>query len=211
VPGTLAGMQLALDRYGTLPFAAAVKPALRYAREGFEIGTGLANNIRTAHAHLAADPEAARLLLDKGEPLKAGTLLRNPGLADLLQSLAEAGSVEPFYKGEIARRIAEAFRKNGGLVTAADLEAYRAREVEPLELSWRGRTSRPAPLTAGGATVLEALKIIEALGEDAEGDKPRAARARLEALRLAWDDRLRLLGDPEKAEVPLERLLSAEH
>jgi gamma-glutamyltranspeptidase/glutathione hydrolase len=210
VPGTMAGLHLALEKYGTRPFAAVVKPALRYARDGFEISAGLATTIRNARTHLAADPEGARLLLDKaGEPLKAGTLLRNPGLADLLQSLAEAGSVEPFYRGPIARRIAEAFKANGGLVTVADLEAYRAREVEPLELSWRGRTIRTAPLTAGGATVLEALGVIQALDEDAAGQGVRPARARLEALRLAWADRLTLLGDPEKAEVPLERLLSA--
>jgi gamma-glutamyltranspeptidase/glutathione hydrolase len=206
VPGTLAGLQLALDKHGSRTFAALVRPALRLARDGFEVGAGLAAAIKAARPQLADDPEAARLFLDRGEPLKAGGVLRNPDLADLLQALAEGGTAELFYRGAPARRVADAFRKNGGLVTVADLEAYRARVVEPLGFSWRGRSIRTAPLTAGGATVLQALAAVEALGEDA-----LAARARLEALRVAWDDRLRLLGDPDKADVPLERLLSPAH
>ncbi|HXG10132.1 MAG TPA: gamma-glutamyltransferase [Gemmataceae bacterium] len=209
VPGTLAGLQLALDRYGTQPFAKLVQPAIRYAREGFEVSAGLANAIRAAQAQFRQDPGSARLFLNKGEPLKPGSTFRNPDLADLLQSLAERKSVEPFYRGDIARRIAAAFRKHGGLVTEKDLAAYQAREVEPLEFSWRGIQVRTAPLTAGGATVLEALAILKALGWEAfPTHDPKALHARLEALRIAWDDRLRLLGDPDQVKVPLERLLS---
>jgi gamma-glutamyltranspeptidase/glutathione hydrolase len=212
VPGTLAGLQLALDRYGTRPFREAVRPAIRHARNGFPVSTGLANAIRGARTQLAQEPAAARLLLDGGEPLKAGTTYRNPDLADLLTALAEQNSVESFYRGAIARQIAAAFRKHGGLVTEDDLAAYRAREVAPLRFEWRGATIATAPLTAGGATVLEALAVLAALGWDKlSADDPRTAHARLEALRLAWHDRLAYFGDPDKAEVPLDRLLSPEH
>jgi gamma-glutamyltranspeptidase / glutathione hydrolase len=209
VPGTLAGLQLALDRHGTRPLAQLVRPALAYARDGFPVSPGLARALRAAQAQLRQDPASARLFLHKGEPLPAGSTLRNPDLADLLQALAEAKTVEPFYRGEVARRIAAAFRKHGGLVTADDLAAYRAHAVEPLRLAWREATVYTAPLTAGGLTALQALATLKALRwETWPAREPRALRAPLEALRLAWGDRLRLLGDPERAKVPSERLLS---
>jgi gamma-glutamyltranspeptidase/glutathione hydrolase len=212
VPGTLAGLQLALDRYGAQPFRKLVQPALRYARDGFPVSAGLAAAVQRARPQLARDPGAARLLLPGGKPLQAGDTFRNPDLAALLQELAEAGSVEPFYRGAPARRIAAAFKKHGGLVTADDLTAYRAREVEPLALEWRGYSIRTAPLTAGGATVLEALAVLKALGwERKPADAPEALLTRVEALRLVWHDRLRYFGDPEKVQVPLDRLLSEAH
>jgi gamma-glutamyltranspeptidase/glutathione hydrolase len=212
VPGTLAGLQLALDRYGTQPFGKLAQPAIRFARDGFVINQSLAGAIRVSRAQLAKDPAAARLFLEKGEPRPAGSALRNPDLADLLQNLAERNSVDAFYRGAIARRIAAAFRQHGGLVTEADLAAYRAREVEPLTLHWRGYTIRTAPLTAGGLTVFQTLAILQALEwEKRPANDPHTMRARLEALRIAWDDRLKLLGDPEQAQVPVQRLLSAAY
>jgi gamma-glutamyltranspeptidase/glutathione hydrolase len=212
VPGTLAGLQLALDRYGTQHFRKVVQPALRYARDGFKVSAALASAIRRARAVLAKDPATARLLLDRGEPLPAGSTFRNPDLAALLETLAGRNSVDSFYRGDIARRIAAAFKKNGGLVTADDLAAYRAPEVEPLTLGWRGYSVYTAPLTAGGATVMEVLGVLKALDWDRRPEKePRTLDARLEAQRLAWDDRLRYFGDPDKVKVPLDRLLSTAH
>src|SRR5205807_35247 len=99
--------------------------------------------------------------------------------------------------------------RSGGLVTVADLATYRAREVEPLELTWRGYSIYTAPLTAGGATVVQALGVLKALVWDKRPvDDPRTTHARLEALRLCWQDRLRHFGDPNKTEVTLRRLLS---
>jgi gamma-glutamyltranspeptidase/glutathione hydrolase len=212
VPGTLAGLQLALDRHGTLPFSRVVQPAIHHAREGFEVSTALATAVRSTKAQLARDTASARLLLPGGEPLQPGSRFRNPDLADLLEALAEQESVESFYRGAVARRIAAAFAAHGGLVTAEDLAAYRAREVEPLEFSWRGCSVLTAPLTAGGLTALQALAILKALRwETRDPDDPRTTHLRVEALRAAWHDRLRLLGDPEHAEVPVRRLLSAEY
>jgi gamma-glutamyltranspeptidase/glutathione hydrolase len=212
VPGTLAGLQLALDRYGTRPFRELVQPAIRYARDGFPVNAGLAAAARSARAQLAQDPGAARLLLPGGEPLTKDSTYRNPDLTDLLTALAERNSVEAFYRGDVARRLAAAFRKHGGLVTEEDLAAYRAREMTPLRFTWRGLTVVTAPLTAGGATVLEALGVLAALGWDRlPADDPRTTHARLEAQRLAWHDRLHFFGDPEKVQVPLDRLLGTEH
>jgi gamma-glutamyltranspeptidase/glutathione hydrolase len=211
VPGTLAGLQLALDRYGTQPFSKVAQPAIRLACDGFPVSKNLAAAIRAARPQLAKDPASARLLLKNGEPLPPGSTLRNPELADLLQSMADKNSVDGFYRGAIARRIAAAFKKHGGLVTEGDLAAYRAREVEPLSFRWRGYAVYTASLTAGGLTVLEGLSILQALEWDKRPAKdPRTMRARLEALRIAWDDRLRWLGDPEHVEVPVQRLLSLD-
>lgn len=212
VPGTLAGMQLALERFGTQRFSKIVQPAIRFCREGFEITPSLANAIQRSKAELAKDPGSARLLLRDGEPLKAGTKFRNSDLADLLQKLAERNSVDSFYRGDYAERIAAEFAKHGGLVTLADLSAYRAREVEPLRLDWRGYTIYTAPLTAGGATVLEALSLLKALAWDKRPvDDPKTLHARVEALRVAWDDRLKRFGDPERVKVPLDQLLSQDY
>lgn len=212
VPGTLAGLQLALTKHGTRSFRQAVQPALRLARDGFAVSKSLADSTRAARAQLAKDPASARLLLREGEPLKLGSTFRNTELAKMFQALADDNSVEAFYRGDIARQIADAFKKNGGLVTAEDFAAYRAREVEPLKLVWNDCSIYTAPLTAGGATVLEALSILKELGWDkGEAGAEKDSRTRLEALRIAWEDRLHSFGDPEKVKVPLDRLLSTEY
>src|SRR5205823_4996855 len=137
-------------------------------------------------------------------------LLRNPDLAQLLATLAERNSVDSFYRGDIAQRLAEQFQKNGGLVTAGDLAAYNAREVKPLELPWHRFTIFTAPLTAGGLTVIEALKILKAIGWRPRSNA-ESLHTRIEAVRYAWKDRLELLGDPEAVQVPIDRLLSENY
>lgn len=209
VPGTLAGLQLAADRYATRPFSTLLQPAIRLARDGFPLRAGQVNAIRSARLHLLEDPAAAKVLMKDGDAPPARSIFRNPDLASLLETLANDGSVARFYDGSIARHIAAAFAKNGGLVTERDLRDYRAREVAPLELSWRGYSIRTAPLPAGGASVLQALAILRALGwERFAAGSSEDLHARLEALRLAWDDRLRLFGDPQHVDVSFDRFLS---
>lgn len=210
VPGTLAGMQLALDRYGTWKFGRVAEPAIKYAREGYAVSAGLAAAIKLSQERLKRDPTLTRLFFPRGQPLGVGDRVRNPELADMLQKLADRGSVESFYRGDIAEVIARAFKENGGLVTAQDLAAYQAREVEPLALEWAGHTIYTAPLTAGGLTILQALGTLKALGwEKWDSSDPKTTQARVEALRIAWHDRLRLLGDPQQAKVPVDQVLLA--
>ena len=203
---------MALDKFGTMKFAELVKPAIRFARDGFVVSKNLATAIKNARDRFAADPGSAKLFLKNGEPLAEGSTFRNPDLANLLEALADKGRVDAFYKGDIADKIAAAFRKNGGLVTADDLAAYKPVEVAPLRLDWRDHTLYTPPPTAGGLTVFQALSILKALKwEDGDPKDPAATQARVEALRIAWDDRLRLLGDPRNADVPTERLLSEKY
>jgi gamma-glutamyltranspeptidase/glutathione hydrolase len=206
VPGTLGGMQLAADRFGTWSIGDLLAPAIGFARDGFTLSEGMSRSIGRSREIFRQDPGSADLLLVDGEPPSPGTVFRNRDLAEMLESFAEAGSVDGFYRGEIARIIAAAFQSNGGLVTLDDLAAHQAREVDPLVFEWRGQTVYTAPLTAGGATIFEALSILRAL--DSSGGSLSSSRARLESLRIAWKDRLELFGDPEHADVPLARLLS---
>jgi gamma-glutamyltranspeptidase/glutathione hydrolase len=212
VPGTLAGLQLALDRFGTQKFAELVRPAIRYARDGFPVVAGFASAIKAAKARFGKDPGSAKLFLPKGEPPAEGVTFRNPDLADMLDALADKGRVDDFYGGRIAEKIAAAFRQNGGLVTAADLAAYKAMEVAPLTLDWQKHTIHTPPPTAGGLTVLQALAILKELRwAEKDPEDPASVQVRVEALRIAWDDRLRLLGDPKHADVPVEMLLSEKY
>ncbi|KAF0170596.1 MAG: Gamma-glutamyltransferase, partial [Limisphaerales bacterium] len=211
VPGILAGLQLALARHGTRSFRDSVAPAIAIARDGFKLPANLATTIRSFSALAKTHEGGRRLFFKDGEPLVAGDIYRNPEVAALLETLAQRNSVDSFYRGDIAQRIGEVFQKHGGLVTAKDMAAYQAREVEPLHFEWNGCDVRTAPLTSGGLTTLQALAALRAL----EWDKLPAGLMRthtaVEALRLAWADRLALLGDPQHAQVPVAKLLSADY
>jgi gamma-glutamyltranspeptidase/glutathione hydrolase len=211
VPGVIAGLKLALDQFGTMRFSDVLQPAIGLTRDGFVVTPALAGVFSRSAANLRKDPGSARLYLPGGAAPKAGETWRNPALAEVLVTLAKAESIEPFYRGAIARRIAEAFAKNGGLVTAQDLGAYQARMVEPLAFTWGGRTIHTAPLTCGGLTVLQMLATLKAMGWDRMSGEVARTHARIEAMRFAWRDRLELLGDPEFGPIPQERLLSANY
>ncbi len=211
VPGTLAGLALALKNSGTKSFREAVQPAIALAREGVTVTAAFAQTLAGLAANLRRDPALAKLYLPDGQPLKEGESFRNADLAALLTSLAKRNSVDSFYSGDIAQRIADGCQRNGGLITAADLAAYRARLVEPDRLRWRDFTIHTAPLTAGGLSVLEALAILRALKWEELPAGGARLHAKLEALRVAWRDRLELFGDPETVSVPKARLLSADY
>ena len=211
VPGILAGLELALKRFGTKPFREIVQPAINLARDGFPFSAAAAA-ARASAKQLGADPGSAALYLRDGKPLAATDHYSNPDLAKLLESLASDNSVESFYRGDIAQRIAAAFKADGGLVTAADMAVYQAREVQPLSLAWNDWTIHTASLTAGGTTMLQAIRILQRL-KWADRD-PAAAdtlQLQVEAFRYAWQDRLQFFGDPNHADVPLDRLLGDAH
>lgn len=211
VPGVIAGLKLALDEFGTMSFGDVLAPAIRLAREGFQLPASLAGTMARMKASFEKDAGTARLYLPGGAAPAAGSLFKNPQLADVLDTLAKANSIEPFYRGDIAQCIAEGFSKNGGLVTKEDLAAYRARWVEPLRLAWGGHTIHTPPLGCGGITVLQMLAILKALKWDTIPDGRERLVLRVEAMRLAWRDRLTLLGDPDFGDVPQAKLLSEDY
>lgn len=211
VPGVIAGLKLALDEFGTMSFADVLAPSIKLTRDGFRVTASFKARIETAKASFQKDAGTARLYLPGGSAPEVDSLFKNPALAEVLETLAQANSIEPFYRGDIAQRIAEGFAKNGGLVTTDDLAAFRARLVEPLRLSWGEHSILTPPLTSGGITVLQMLSILKALKWDSIKDGRERLVLRVEAMRLAWRDRLTLLGDPEADPMPQEKLLSADY
>lgn len=211
VPGLIAGMHLVAQKFGTRPFSEALRPSIKLLRDGFPFAAGSASAIKAAAAQMGKDPGSRKIYYPDGQPLAAGATYKNPELAELLETLAKANSVEPFYRGDIAQRIAEGFQKNGGLVSTKDLAAYQARLVDPIVLKWDDQTLHTVPLTCGGLTTLQMLAALRALhwGEIKVG--LTRTHARIEAMRLAWRDRLTLLGDPEFVKVPQAKLLSEDY
>jgi len=209
VPGTLAGLEAAWRRFGRLPFERVFSPAAELAGRGFVVNAGFAGAARAMAVQLRKDAGSAKLLLPAGEPVKAGDTFRNEELAEVLRACIVRRSVRDFYRGDIALRIAEAFAKHGGLVTAKDLAGFEAREVKPLEVSWRGATVRTAPVGAGGLTPLQALAVLRELGWDTRPVSSERAWLRIETLRAAWRDRLQLLGDVRGMDALATKLLSA--
>jgi gamma-glutamyltranspeptidase/glutathione hydrolase len=211
VPGTLAGLQLALARYGSRSLRELVQPAIDAAESGIVVTDLLQKAIRSAVSRFRNDAGSSKLYLRDGQPPPVGERLRNPDLAQLLRALAKRNSVDAFYRGDIAQRLADEFKRNGGLVTAKDLAHYHAREVKPVALKWNEFSIFTAPLTAGGLTVVQALSVLKEINWGAIKDPLASAHARLEAIRLAWKDRVTLFGDPEKVKVPVEQLLSQSY
>jgi gamma-glutamyltranspeptidase / glutathione hydrolase len=218
VPGTLATWQHALRRYGTMPLGKVLRPAIRVAERGFVVDQTFADQTATNAARFAAFPATAALYLPGGAPPAVGSVLRNPDLADTYRLLARRGTA-PFYRGRIARAIAatvqdppvdpaSALHVRPGLMTEADLAAYRALDRPPTRVGYRGRqVYGMGPPSSGGSTVGEALNILEGYDLGAEG-RVQALFHYLEASRLAFADRNRWVGDPGYVDVPLRGLLS---
>lgn len=213
VPGVLAGLQALIDHFCSTGFNELVQPAIQIAQHGFPWPETLAKTTNSRPV-FRKDPGSQQLYLPGGSPIPPGEIFRNPDLANLLQHLAAKNRVDDFYKGSIATQIAAAFAKNGGLVTAADLANYSANLVTPLALTIDDLTVHTPPLTAGGLTVLQMLHAEHFLAQTTGLAPEERLHAAVEIMRIAWHDRLCLLGDPAAAansEVPLTRLLSANY
>ena len=211
VPGTVRGLALAHRRFGTLPWPDLVQPAIALAERGFPLSAPFADELNWAVANVLAPFPASVAAYGKpgGGAWGAGDTLRLPQLARALRAIAERGP-DAFYTGWIADSIAARMRANGGLVTHADLAAYRAVERPPLRGRFNGHELiAMGPPSSGGVVMLETLNQLEALGLSgtARGDA-RTLHRRLVAARRAYLDRARWLGDPEYGEPPVERLTS---
>ena len=211
IPGVMAGLQAALDGYGKKKLGDVAEAAIRYARDGFVVNERVARSFQGGAGHFRRDPASKKLYFHGDEPIRAGQTYRNPDLASLLETLADRGTADSFYRGDIGRQIAAAFQKHGGIATADDFAAYEAKHVEPTKLSWRGYSMHTAPVSAGGLSTLQALAIVKALKWEEWPARHKKNHAALEALRLVWADRFRYFGDPEHVDVPVVRLLSDDY
>jgi gamma-glutamyltranspeptidase / glutathione hydrolase len=210
VPGILAGLELTLKRYGTRSFRDMLQPAIGLAKNGFPFG-GAAVALKPAAKRMSEDPGSRVLYFRDGKPLEATDHYFNPDLARMLETLAQDNSTESFYRGDIAKRIASAFAENGGIVTAADMAAYEAREVEPMETTWGDWSVHTAPLTSGGPTIIELMMLLKELKWD-QRDPATADTLMLyvEAFRFAWQDRLEFFGDPARGRVVFDELFEPD-
>jgi gamma-glutamyltranspeptidase/glutathione hydrolase len=210
VPGTVAGMLYALDRYGTLDRKQVLAPAIALAREGFPVTFAQHFEIQSRAEQLARNPEAARLFLDgDGSAPQIGTLLRQPDLAWTLEQISADGA-PGFYAGEVARRIAAEMRAGGGLITEEDLAGYRAVERAPVRGSYRDFeiVSTPPP-SSGGVHIVQMLNILEGYDLRSMGHNSAAYLHHLaESMKLAYADRSQYLGDPDFVDVPVAQLTS---
>lgn len=209
VPGTPALLAEAYRRWGRLPLATVAAPAIRLAREGFAVSPRLAGLIAlTAERGLTRWPATRAYFFDAfGQPLQAGTILRNPAYAQTLAHLALEG-FEAFYTGAIARDLVAVNRADGGLLTVADLAAYQVIERPPVCVAYRGHDiCGMGPPSSGGITVGQILALSERADNGAPTDSVEALHRFLEASRLAFADRNRYLADSDFVDVPSAGLL----
>ena len=209
VPGSIAGLEEVRTRWGTLPRAVLLAPAIRLAREGFVLTPGDEPLFAAAAKSLAADPATAAIFLPGGQPPKAGDRLLQPDLARTLEQLSREGP-DAFYRGPIGDALVAASQAGGGLFTKADLEAYRVRLLPPITCDYRGFTvvSAPPP-SSGGVALCEMLNILESDDLQALGYRSAASvHAMAEAMRFAFVDRNNRLGDPAFVDNPVDELTS---
>jgi len=205
IPGEPAALVHIAERYGRLPLARSLRPAMRLAREGFEIDEHYHRLAGFRREVIARSPAAARTFLDDGEVPPAGWTLRQPELASTLEALARHGRAG-FYDGPVAERLVEGVRAAGGIWSRRDLRQYRIVEREPVRGQYRGMVIvSAAPPSSGGVALVESLNILNGFGRLPEAPAGRAHLV-IEAMRRAYHDRARHLGDPDFVDVPIERL-----
>jgi len=209
VPGTVAGLELALKTYGTMKLAEVMEPAIRLAENGFTVSEKLARQLQEEKAGLEKFPASRRIFLNDGKMWKAGDTLKQPELAATLKRIAKNGA-EDFYGGETARMIAADMEKSGGLVTLQDLAAYKPRVREVLRAKYESRghewevLTSPPP-SSGGVAIIEALNMLKDVPLKS-WDDVESVHMVAETMRRVFADRAAYLADPDFANVPVAGL-----
>ncbi len=209
VPGSVAGMVYAQKKYGKLTLQQVMAPAIKLARDGFPLTWNEAEEMHDSY--LAKFPESRRVFQRNGDYYKPGETFRQPDLARTLERIASAP--DDFYHGALARELAAAMQKGGGLITAGDLAHYEVKEREPVHGTYRGYDVISAPPPSSGGTVLiESLNILE--GYDLAKLENRSAESihfTVEGFRRAFFDRAEFMGDPDFSKVPVAQLLDKKY
>lgn len=213
VPGTVAGLSLALEKYGRLKWATVIEPARRLAAEGFPVWYQLERSLKGASTQLSRYPETKRIFLRDGKPYETGEIFRQPELAAVLTRLKSFGPRD-FYSGRTARLLEAAMKRAAGTgtpwMTVEDLKNYRAVERTPLRGNYRGyEVITMPPPSSGGIAMLAMLNILERYDLKGMGAGSSAAlHLQVEAMRRAFADRAEFLGDPDFVKVPVAGLTS---
>lgn len=210
-PGTVAGLALAAQKYGTLPLSTLLAPAIKLARDGIPVNDALADDLKTYGKEVLITHPNSKAIFYKpdGTPWQKGDRLVQKNLAHSLQLIARQGP-DAFYKGEIADEIAGEMAQHGGLINKADLAAYRAVERTPVSGTYRGYEvfSMPPP-SSGGIHIVQILNILENFDLAKMGfGSADAMQVMAEAEKYAYADRSEYLGDPDFVKVPWQALTS---
>ncbi|HEY6622151.1 MAG TPA: gamma-glutamyltransferase [Steroidobacteraceae bacterium] len=212
VPGTVMGLETARQKYGTLPRAVLIAPAIKLADEGFVLTRGDVDVLAEGTREFRDQPNVAAIFLNHGEAFAPGGRLTQKDLAATLRAISSGGS-DAFYHGSIPAAVSAASHAHGGLLTAEDFAAYTATESAPISCSYRGYTviSAPPP-SSGGITLCEMLQVLQGYPLKAMGfHSSSAVHVMTEAMRHAYRDRNTYLGDPAFIDNPTARLLSAQY
>jgi gamma-glutamyltranspeptidase/glutathione hydrolase len=210
VPGSVAGMVYAEQKYGKLTLKQVIAPAIKLAREGYALTWEEARDMQHDE-YLGKFPESRRVFQRNGDYYKPGEIFRQPDLARTLQRIAE--KPDDFYHGALAKELAAALQKGGGLITADDLAHYEVKEREPVRGSYRGYEviSAPPP-SSGGTVLLESLNILEGYDLGKLGNRSaQSIHFTVEAFRRAFFDRAEFLGDPDFSRIPVAQLIDKRY
>jgi len=213
VPGTVAGLHLAWKEAGSKPWKELVAPAIKLARDGFEVSHGLARSLAGQLDDFKKYPASLAQFSKNGKPYEQGDILKQPDLARTLTRIAEQGPAG-FYEGETAALIEKEMRANNGLITMADLKAYQAKKRAVVKGTYRGHDviGMPPP-SSGGMAVIQILNVLEGYDLKANGyGSAKNIHLTAEAMRRAFADRARYLGDPDfEKDIPLPMLISKDY
>ncbi|MCC8958239.1 gamma-glutamyltransferase [Bradyrhizobium sp. Pear77] len=212
VPGSVAGMEYAREKYGTMKRADVIAPALQLAEDGFVLDQGDVSMLQTSTKDFQDDPASAAIFLNNGKPFQVGERLTQHELAETLREISKRGT-DGFYKGWVGAAIVASSQAGKGLLTQEDLDNYKVRELAPVECDYRGYhvVSAPPP-SSGGVVICEILNILEGYPLKELGyHSAQAVHYQIEAMRHAYVDRNSYLGDPDFVKNPLERLLDKNY
>ncbi|MCF5053811.1 gamma-glutamyltransferase [Pseudomonas syringae] len=212
VPGTVSGMELALSKYGTLKRAQVIAPAIKLAENGFALEQGDIDLLHTATGEFEKDKDMRGIFLHNGQPMQVGQKLVQKDLAKTLKEISAKGS-DGFYKGWVAKALVDSSQAGKGIITQADLDKYKTRELAPIECDYRGYhvVSAPPP-SSGGVVICQIMNILEGYPmADLGYHSAQGLHYQIEAMRHAYVDRNSYLGDPDFVKNPIEHLLDKNY
>lgn len=213
VPGTVSGMELALKKYGTKSRAEVIAPAVNLAEQGFVLGQGDVDLLQTATEDFRKDmKDSGSIFLNNGEPMQVGQKLVQKDLAKTLREISKHGE-SGFYKGWVADALVSSSKAGKGIITQADLDNYKTRELAPIECDYRGYhvVSAPPP-SSGGVVICQILNILEGYPMPSLGfHSAQGLHYQIEAMRHAYVDRNSYLGDPDFVKNPVDHLLDTKY
>ena len=213
VPGTVAGMIHALERYGTMDLTTVIQPAIDLAEKGFEVPAALHLNLRAGSERLSRNEEAKRVYLQgTGEAPPMGSLFKQPDLAATLKRIRDQGR-DGFYKGKTAELVVAEMNRTGGIISLDDMAGYQAIERTPVRGTFRGYdvVSAPPP-SSGGVHVMQILKLLEPFPIEEMGhNSANYLHHLIEAMKLAYADRSKYLGDPDRTVIPIAALTDDDY